>query len=114
VLQCVIKGNGGDGLKCSNGGKFRLIESIVERNRGYGVNMSAGSRGEILKCHFADNNGVIHKDTGCSTTCSSNTAIAAVPSSKTIPGFRLITTTALADASTTKPKTNPEPVKSSG
>eukprot|EP00980_Cylindrotheca_fusiformis_P001315 scaffold333_cov133-Cylindrotheca_fusiformis.AAC.41 len=85
-----VKGNKDCGLKCSDKGKFRLIETEVSNNMGFGLDCRTGSGAEILKCSFATNGkGVISKETGCTFTCSGNTARVFTPPAKNIPGFKI-------------------------
>jgi superfamily II DNA/RNA helicase len=89
ISQCSVRANGGDGLKCTKG-KISLIECRVEKNHGNGVTLSGASSGEILRCHFSGNDGgIVHKESGCVTTCSGNTASVTLQPPKNIPGFRV-------------------------
>jgi hypothetical protein len=91
-LKSSIKGNKENGLKCSKKGKFRLIETRVTKNLGFGLDCRNGSGSEIMKCNFNTNKkGVINKESGCTFTCSGNTALVFTPPAKNIPGFKIST-----------------------
>jgi hypothetical protein len=91
-LQSIIKSNKEHGLKCSKKGKFRLLDTKVTKNEGFGLDCKSGSVCEIKKCAFNSNKrGVMSKESGCNFTCSSNTALVFTPPEKNIPGFKIST-----------------------
>jgi len=100
--QCIIRNNRSVGLKCIDQSNFSLKDSVVENNGGIGVSISGNSRGSVIKCRFAYNNGgVMDKETGSyCTPCNGNVSVVAAMSPpirstsehKPIPvlGFRLV------------------------
>lgn len=89
LVKCSVRANGGDGVKCTKG-KISLIECRVESNHGNGIALTGTSHGEVLRCHFSGNDsGIIHKESGCVTTCSGNNASVTLQPPKNIPGFRV-------------------------
>jgi hypothetical protein len=92
LVECSIRGNCGSGLQFTNKATFRLVKCTIQRNLGYGAIIRRGSTGELQKCHFVENKeGVLQRETGCTISCSSNTALVASSPSKNIPGFRITT-----------------------
>jgi parallel beta-helix repeat protein len=90
LQNCTVKGNAVDGIVMCNQASIELKNCEVSKNKGYGVRFRKGSKGVIVRSHFASNRkGVLYKETGSSLSCSSNTAIVSALPGKQIPGFKL-------------------------
>ena len=74
-----------------NKGICKLVETKVYSNLGFGIFIKSSSA-VLTKCRFADNEGgTMKKESGCTTSCTSNISIVPSIPPKTIPGFRLLT-----------------------
>jgi parallel beta-helix repeat protein len=90
LQNCTIRGNQIDGIVLFNEANIELKKCEVTKNLGYGVRFMKGTKGVIIRSYFASNGkGVLYRETGCTLSCSSNTAIVSVLPKKQIPGFKL-------------------------
>lgn len=90
LQNCTVKGNQIDGMVITNQASIELKKCEVSNNKGYGARFTKGTKGVIIRSYFGSNGkGVLYKETGCTLSCSSNTAIVSVLPGKQIPGFKL-------------------------
>jgi hypothetical protein len=90
LQNCMVTGNQIDGLVISNQASIELKQCDVSKNKGYGARFTKGAKAVIIRSFFASNGkGVLSRETGCTISCSSNTAIVSVLPEKQIPGFKL-------------------------
>jgi parallel beta-helix repeat protein len=89
--NCTISGNQTDGIVMCNEASIELKKCEVSKNEGYGVRLTKGTKGVIVRSYFVNNGrGVLSREPGCNLSCSSNTAMVPVLPWKQIPGFKLI------------------------
>ncbi len=89
LINCTVQGNQKDGIAISNNASIEMKNCNIMKNKGYGIHLAKGCQGVMQRSHFSGNiKGVLHRETGCSLSCSNNTAIVSVPV-KQIPGFKM-------------------------
>lgn len=69
-----------------------MVQCTIDRNGGAGVVLSGESHGELIRCHFGNNGGVLEKGSGCiCSPCNGNTCIGSTNGKKKpMPGFRYV------------------------
>jgi hypothetical protein len=90
INRSVIKGNQADGIKLSEKASIKITNGKISKNKGYGIRFASGCKGTLLKSHFfANDRGVICKESHVNITSSTNTAVVPSLPEKQIPGFKL-------------------------